>query len=81
MERAGLSEAPAVLVAVALTALVAALIGAVALRTRGVAFAMVTLAFAEAFSILLLSDRCGCRAARRVCRSSRKACPTCCAVS
>src|SRR5690606_11780143 len=35
------------------TALVAAVLGSVALRVRGVAFAMVTLAFAEAFHVLV----------------------------
>jgi branched-chain amino acid transport system permease protein len=35
---------------------VSALLGAVALRTTGVAFAMVTLAFAEAFFLLILID-------------------------
>ena len=35
---------------------VSLVLGSVALRTSGVAFAMVTLAFAEAFSILVISD-------------------------
>lgn len=36
--------------------LIALLLGSLALRTSGVAFAMVTLAFAEAFAILVLTD-------------------------
>lgn len=36
--------------------LVSGLLGSLALRTSGVAFAMVTLAFAEAFSLLVLTD-------------------------
>lgn len=43
-------------VAVLGTATAAAAIGAIALRARGIAFAMVTLAFAEALSFFLLSD-------------------------
>jgi branched-chain amino acid transport system permease protein len=52
----GLGYAPAVMVAVAANAVLALAIGALALRTAGVAFAMVTLAFAEAFSLLAVSD-------------------------
>lgn len=52
----GLGYVPAVLVAVAANAVLAVAIGALALRTSGVAFAMVTLAFAEAFSLLAVSD-------------------------
>jgi len=52
----GLPYVIAVPTAVALTVLVAVLLGGVALRARGVAFAMVTLAYAEVFSILLLAD-------------------------
>ncbi len=46
----------AVPLAVAGVMVVLGLIGALALRTSGVAFAMVTLAFAEAFSLLVLID-------------------------
>lgn len=46
----------AALTAVAGVMLVLAVIGSVALRTSGVAFAMVTLAFSEAFSLLVLTD-------------------------
>lgn len=46
----------AALAAVVLTATVAAALGAVALRARGVAFAMVTLAYTEAFALFLLTD-------------------------
>ncbi len=56
MERAGLRFAVATLVAVVATGTLAALIGAISLRVRGIAFAMVTLAFAEALSFFLLSD-------------------------
>lgn len=52
----GLAYALAVPLAVVLATFTVALIGAVALRTSGVAFAMVTLAFAEAFSLLVLID-------------------------
>jgi branched-chain amino acid transport system permease protein len=47
---------PAVLVAVASGLLLAALAGAVSLRVRGIAFAMVTLAFAQAGSVLVVQD-------------------------
>lgn len=56
MDRGGLPFALAVPVAVVAIASVAAVLGAVALRARGIAFAMVTLAFAEALSIFLLTD-------------------------
>ena len=46
----------AVLLSLVATVAISAILGAVALRTTGVAFAMVTLAFAEAFAILILSD-------------------------
>lgn len=46
----------AALLAVAVVGVLSAILGSVALRTSGIAFAMVTLAFAEAFSILVLSD-------------------------
>jgi branched-chain amino acid transport system permease protein len=46
----------AALTAVVLTGTVAAALGAVALRARGVAFAMVTLAYTEAFALFLLTD-------------------------
>lgn len=53
---AGLPYVAAVPVAVLLAVVTATLLGGVALRARGVAFAMVTLAYAEVFSILLLAD-------------------------
>lgn len=56
MEHAGLPFAAATAVAVAAIAAAAALLGAVSLRVRGIAFAMVTLAFAEALAFFLLSD-------------------------
>ena len=56
MERAGLGLLPSALLAIAAVALISAVLGGVALRTRGVAFAMVTLAYAEAFHIFLLAD-------------------------
>ncbi len=56
MIHAGLPYPVAALVAVLATLVIAGLIGALALRTAGVAFAMVTLAFAEAFSLLVLTD-------------------------
>lgn len=59
MERAGLGLVPAALVAIVAVGLSAAVLGGVALRTRGVAFAMVTLAYAEAFHIFLLADPLG----------------------
>lgn len=43
-------------IAIVGVALISTLLGVVALRTSGVAFAMVTLAFAEAFSLLVLTD-------------------------
>lgn len=56
MEKAGVSFVVATVLALIATATSAALIGAVALRVRGIAFAMVTLAFAEALTFFLLSD-------------------------
>lgn len=56
MLHAEMSYPAAVGLALAGNVIVAALLGAVALRTAGVAFAMVTLAFAEAFSLLVLTD-------------------------
>lgn len=56
MIHSGFPYALAAVVAVVGTGLVSALLGAIALRTTGVAFAMVTLAFSEAFAILVLSD-------------------------
>lgn len=56
MIHAGLPYVTAVAVSLILTAVIATVLGAIALRTTGVAFAMVTLAFAEAFAILVLSD-------------------------
>lgn len=46
----------AVLLSLVATVAISTILGAIALRTTGVAFAMVTLAFAEAFAILILSD-------------------------
>ena len=46
----------AVLLSLLATITISAILGAIALRTTGVAFAMVTLAFAEAFAILIVSD-------------------------
>lgn len=51
-----LPYAVAALIAVVGVATIAAALGALALRARGVAFAMVTLAYAEVFSILVLAD-------------------------
>lgn len=56
MIHASLPYPVAGLVAVAGVVVVSALLGSVALRTSGVAFAMVTLAFSEAFSLLVLTD-------------------------
>lgn len=56
MSQAGLGYPAAAGLAVLLSTTTAALVGAVALRARGVAFAMVTLAFVEAFAIFLISD-------------------------
>lgn len=56
MQHAGMGYALAALVSVIGVAVVSAVLGAVALRTTGVAFAMVTLAFAEAFSLLVVTD-------------------------
>lgn len=52
----GLPYFAASLVALVGGVLIALLLGSLALRTSGVAFAMVTLAFAEAFAILVLTD-------------------------
>ncbi len=52
----GLPYPLAVPLAVLAATVTVGLIGALALRTSGVAFAMVTLAFAEAFSLLVLID-------------------------
>ena len=56
MAHARLPYPVAAVVAIVGVVALSALLGAVALRTTGVAFAMVTLAFAEAFSILVLTD-------------------------
>lgn len=56
MEHLGFQYPVAVVVALVGNLIVATLLGAVALRTSGVAFAMVTLAFAEAFALLVLTD-------------------------
>ena len=56
MTHATLPYPVAGLAAVAGVVVVSLLLGSVALRTTGVAFAMVTLAFSEAFSLLVLTD-------------------------
>ena len=56
MDPIGLNYPLAVPVAVVGVVVVSGILGSVALRTTGVAFAMVTLAFAEAFSLLVLTD-------------------------
>ncbi len=56
MSEASLPYELAAPVAVLLSTTAAGLVGAVALRARGVAFAMVTLAFVEAFAIFLITD-------------------------
>lgn len=56
MSHAEIPYALAGLIAVVGVVALSTLLGSVALRTSGVAFAMVTLAFAEAFSILVLTD-------------------------
>ncbi|HZD21908.1 MAG TPA: branched-chain amino acid ABC transporter permease [Acidimicrobiia bacterium] len=52
----GIPYVVATLVSLGGGVLIALVLGSLALRTSGVAFAMVTLAFAEAFSILVLTD-------------------------
>lgn len=47
---------PAVLLAIAVGLVVSLLVGAVSLRVQGIAFAMVTLAFAQAGSVLVIQD-------------------------
>lgn len=54
--KAGMSLVPAALLAVAGGTLLALLLGAVALRTSGIAFAMVTLAFAQVIAITIARD-------------------------
>lgn len=56
MHRVGLSYPIAALISVGATVILSSLFGSVALRVRGVAFAMVTLAFAEAFHVFVLAD-------------------------
>ena len=56
MIHGGIDYPVAALAAVAGIAGLMAVVGSLALRTSGVAFAMVTLAFAEAFSLLVLTD-------------------------
>lgn len=56
MIHAGLTYPLAAVAAVIGVTIVSTVLGAVALRTTGVAFAMVTLAFAEAFHLLVLID-------------------------
>lgn len=53
---AGIGLLPAVVLAVAATAVLALVLGSVSLRVGGVAFAMVTLAFGEALWILVNAD-------------------------
>ena len=52
----GLGLGAAVLVALGATLLIAVVVGGIALRVRGIAFAMVTLAFAQAASIIVLRN-------------------------
>ncbi|MFP3880770.1 MAG: branched-chain amino acid ABC transporter permease [Actinomycetota bacterium] len=52
----GLPYLAASLLSLVAGVLIAVVLGSLALRTSGVAFAMVTLAFAEAFAILVLTD-------------------------
>ncbi|GAA1850997.1 branched-chain amino acid ABC transporter permease [Pseudonocardia ailaonensis] len=52
----GVPFVPAALIAVVLATALGAGIGALSLRARGLGFAMVTLAFCEAFSTLLVTD-------------------------
>jgi branched-chain amino acid transport system permease protein len=59
MARAETSYLAAAAFAVAVTTAAAAMLGAIALRARGVAFAMVTLAYTEAFAIFLFTDPLG----------------------
>ncbi|MGI8823786.1 MAG: branched-chain amino acid ABC transporter permease [Acidimicrobiia bacterium] len=56
MIHAGLTYPVAAVMSLLTGLVVAVVLGSVALRTSGVAFAMVTLAFAEAFSLLVLTD-------------------------
>jgi branched-chain amino acid transport system permease protein len=56
MSSLGLPLLPAALVALAGTTLLAVVVGAIALRVGGIAFAMVTLAFAQAASIVVLRN-------------------------
>ena len=56
MVHLGWGLVPAALGAIAIAAVTAAVLGGLALRVRGIAFAMVTLAYAEALSLFLLSD-------------------------
>lgn len=55
----GIGYVASAALAVLATALAAAALGGIALRARGVAFAMVTLAYVEAFAIFLLTDPLG----------------------
>ena len=50
---------PAILVALLAALVASALVGAVSLRVQGIAFAMVTLAFAQAGSVLVVQDPLG----------------------
>lgn len=56
MIHAGVPYPIAIVLAVVLNVGIAMVVGSLALRTAGVAFAMVTLAIAEAFSLLVLTD-------------------------
>jgi branched-chain amino acid transport system permease protein len=64
----------AILAALLGAALLALLLGAVALRTSGIAFAMVTLAFAQVGAILVAQNPAGSPAARRGCRWTARCC-------
>jgi branched-chain amino acid transport system permease protein len=59
MAHAGLPLLPAIGVSVGVCAAVALVVGAVSLRVEGIAFAMVTLAFAQAVSIVVTQDLLG----------------------
>ena len=59
MTQKGMSIVPAVVLSAVAVAILSALIGAIALRTFGIAFAMVTLAFAQAFYVFVHSNPTG----------------------
>ena len=59
MREQGLDYFPALVVSLVATPLIAVVVGAIAMRVTGIAFAMVTLAFAEAFYLLVKNDPIG----------------------